>query len=150
MSGVTSPVPLPPSPLPLLPNLPLLPEAFHWDRIAEPIVLKVNSNQNRIALAAVGHALEESLSTIHVSPDEHEIDGPELGSQFSIELFGEAAKAAERAQYILRPVKKDDDTHSAQDDNGHVVPVFLNGDEECHTQKLEGTTKRPTSLIRSK
>ena len=31
----------------------------HWDRIADATVLKVNSNQNKIALAAVGDAFKD-------------------------------------------------------------------------------------------
>ena len=49
--------------------------------------------------------------------------------------------------------KKTDDTYwkvSAQDPNGYTVPVFLNGHKKCHTQKLQGATKRPFAFIRSK
>ena len=93
------------------------------------------------------------FDTLNVSPDDYEIDGPEVGSQFSSEWLGIVTEATKRAQYVLRSVRKDDNSYwkfSAQDPTGHTVPFLLDGDRNGHTQKMEGASRRLSAVIQRK
>lgn len=103
---MTSPLPLPPSPLPPLPHLPLL-QGF--TPIGSELLTQLFSRSILIrtnALAAVGDAFKDSSDTINVSPENYEMDGPDVGPQFATELVGIVAEATKRAQYILRSVNE--------------------------------------------
>ena len=103
-------LPLFPSHLPLPPPLPLLQEV-------SPVGAELLTQQFSMSIP-IRRKLRRLLwempsrlfDTINVSPDEYEIGGPEVGSQFDIEMLGTIAEATKRAQNIFSSVKKDDDT----------------------------------------
>ena len=119
-------------------------------------VLKVSTDQHKVALEAVGDAFSEFSEIINLSSHKFFIDGPSVGSLFSIELMGTVAEAIRRAKHIRRSVKTKDGPPptyrqlQARDPNCKLVAVFLNGDKNGHMPKLGGVTKRLCAFIKSK
>ena len=64
----------------------------------DPIVLRVSTNQNKVALGAVWDAFAEFIQITHTPSHKSLIEGPNVGNQFTIELMGTVAEAAKRAQ----------------------------------------------------
>ena len=129
-SNWTREVPTPP------PNVPLQTSSIpisHWDRLSNPTILRINSNENKVSLEAVKVAFAEFFESINLKSEHYSFDGPEVGSQFSIDITGTMAFAAKRAKYILQHVKKEDGgpngpavywQFQALDVSGHGVPIY--------------------------
>ena len=133
-------------------------DASHWDRLSNPTILRINSNKNKVSLEAVKAAFAEFFESINLKSEHFSFEGPEVGSQFSIDIIGTMASAAKRAKYILQHVKKEDGgptgpavywQFQALDVSGHGVPIYLNGDKNGRIQKLEGVTKRFHAHLKS-
>jgi hypothetical protein len=125
----------------------------HWDRPADPTIIKVNTDKKaKVSIAAIRVAILAYTTERLIPVDTYSVQGPDLGAFFTIQFGGMGVLAAKQVKDFFRGIKKSDGSYfacSAVDPSSHTIPIHLNPDKNGRSQRLEGATKRLAKQIRS-
>ena len=133
---------------------PLVPQALSpWERIPDPNIVKVTTEGRvKVPFGGVEQVVFDYAKEIGIPKEVLSVTGNELGSVFEIKAGG--LTPSDVVKDLLKRIKLPNGggwrAFSTLDPNKKSVNLFLNPDKNNKQQKLEGATKRLTTLLKAK
>jgi hypothetical protein len=135
------------------PTAPTVVATDHWDRPADPTIIKVNTDKKaKVSIAAIRAAILAYTTERLIPVETYVVQGHDLGAFFTIQFGGMGSLAAKQVKDFFRGIKKSDGTYyafSAVDPSSQTIPIHFNPDKNGRSQRLEGATKRLAKQIRT-